>query len=367
MSRCILVGTRKGLFFIEKSASKSNDPWRIAKTQFLGDPVSQVLFDQRSGAIYAALELGHFGVKLHVSRDGGDSFEEISAPAYPKAEGSEDGDATSLKSIFSFAAPGEDQPGVLWCGTLPGGLFKSEDDGASWELVRSLWDLEERKQWFGGGTELPALHSILVDPRDSNHLTLGISCGGVWVTRDGGESWACKAKGMFANYLPPDKKEEQNLQDPHSIVCCRSDPDVLWCQHHNGIFRSTDGAESWHEIKDVAPSSFGFVTRVHPNLPDTAWFVPAIKDEARYPVDAQVVVTRTRDGGKSFDILREGLPQADAYDLVYRHALDVDESGDKLAMGSTTGNLWISENQGDAWKLLNGHLPPVYCVLFIPE
>lgn len=71
-----------------------------------------------------------------------------------------------------------------------------------------------------------------------------------------------------------------------------------------------------------------------------------------------------RDGGKSFETLRRGLPQEHAYDLTYRHALDVDETGDRLAFGTTTGTLWVSEDQGDAWQTASSHLPPVYCVRF---
>ena len=105
----------------------------------------------------------------------------------------------------------------------------------------------------------------------------------------------------------------------------------LWVQHHNGIFRSTDGAATWSEITDVKPSTFGFPVAVHPRDPNTAWFVPAVKDEKRYPAGGCVVVNRTRDGGKTFETLTRGLPQKHAYDLVFRHALDVDESGDRLA------------------------------------
>ncbi len=103
---------------------------------------------------------------------------------------------------------------------------------------------------------------------------------------------------------------------------------------------------------------------MHPRDANTAWFVPAAKDECRVPVDARFVVTRTRDGGQSFEQLSKGLPQGPAYDLVYRHGLEVDESGDRLAMGSTTGALWITENGGDAWTNISAHLPPIYCLRF---
>ena len=125
-----------------------------------------------------------------------------------------------------------------------------------------------------------------------------------------------------------------------------------------------DGGKVWQEIDNAGPSTFGFAVVVHPEDPDTAWFIPALKDEKRIPVAAEVVVTRTRDGGKSFKTLRNGLPQAHAYDLVYRHALDIDGTGNRLAFGSTTGNLWVSEDQGDSWQCVSQHLPPIYCVRF---
>jgi photosystem II stability/assembly factor-like uncharacterized protein len=138
---------------------------------------------------------------------------------------------------------------------------------------------------------------------------------------------------------------------------------MLWVQHHNGMFRSTDRGRQWQEIR-AEPSVFGFAVAVHPADPQTAWFVPAVKDECRIPVDGKMVVTRTRDGGKSFEVLREGLPQEHAYDLVFRYALDVDHSGERLAMGSTTGSLWVSEDGGHRWSHVSAHLPPVYQVQF---
>jgi hypothetical protein len=104
---------------------------------------------------------------------------------------------------------------------------------------------------------------------------------------------------------------------------------------------------------------------VHPKDPKTAWFVPAFKDEKRCPLDGRVVVNRTSDGGKSFETLSKGLPQTHAYDLVYRHGLDIDETGNRLAFGSTTGSVWVSEDGGESWQTVSSNLPPVYGVRFV--
>ncbi len=364
MSDRIYVATRKGLFVVERKAGG----WELSGVEFLGEPVSMVLPDARDGSLHAALNLGHFGVKMRRRRRGSATWDEPPAPAYPPQPepqpGRDAGAPWKLVQVWSMETGGADQPGVLWAGTIPGGLFRSDDGGESWALVRSLWDRPERGEWFGGGYDYPGIHSIGVDPRDSRHLTLAISCGGVWQTHDAGASWRLSAAGMRADYMPPERQEEQNTQDPHRLVQCPGAPDALWVQHHFGVYRSRDGARSWQPVAAVRPSGFGFAVAVHPRHADTAWFVPAAKDECRVPVDARLVVSRTRDGGESFEILREGLPDTPSYDLIYRHGLAVDDSGERLAMGSTTGGLWVSENQGDTWQCVSTHLPPIYCVRF---
>jgi hypothetical protein len=359
MSDRLLVATRKGLFTLQRQGS-----WRIKATAFLGDPVSMVLADTRSGTLYAALNLGHFGVKVHRSRNGGASWEETPAPAYPAQPDDAEGPAWSLAQIWSLEAGGADQPGLIWAGTMPGGLFRSDDDGDSWTLVRSLWDRPERLEWFGGGADIPGIHSICVDPRDSSRVTVAISCGGVWQSEDRGESWKLRGEGMRAAYMPPERAGDPNIQDPHRMVLCPAAPDVFWLQHHNGIFRSADTGKTWREVAPATPPRYGFPVVVHPHDPDTAWLVPAAADEARYAPDGAMCVHRTQDGGASFEALREGLPQEHAYHLVYRHALDIDASGERLVMGSTTGGLWLSENGGGQWQTLGLHLPPVYAVRF---
>jgi hypothetical protein len=362
MAPTVLVSTRKGYFEVRKKAG-----WEVVGSHFLGDNVTLALNDSRDGATYAALNHGHFGVKLH-RRDKGGKWQEIACPAYPpKPEGLEDLDGWgkpvkwTTQLIWSLETGGADAPGVLWAGTMPGGLFRSKDRGDSWELMENLWRMPERNRWLGGGAEIPGIHSICVDPRSSKTVRVGVSCGGVWTTHDGGKSWEQTAHGMKFDQGPEGQADDPHVQDPHMMVQCPGKPDRFWVQHHCGIYKSVDGARSWQEVK-AKPSSFGFGVVVHPRDPDTAWFVPGIKDERRYPVDGKLVVTRTRDGGKSFDVLNRGLPRAPSFDLVYRHGLALDRTGKRLAFGSTTGNLWVSEDEGERWKQVSSTLPPVHAV-----
>lgn len=360
----VLVSSRKGLFTL----ARGRDAWAVDSADFLGTPVSMALADPRDGTLYAAHDNGHFGVKLHRRDPGAGAWTEVAAPAFPKAEppaeitaGTE---APAVALVWELIAGPASRPGELWAGTIPGGLFRSTDRGDSWRLVDSLWNAPERRKWFGGGKDEPGIHSIVIDPRDGDSLTLAVSCGGVWKSGDAGTSWTKAGTGMRASYVPPEQADEEETQDPHRLQHCAAAPDVVWVQHHDTRFRSTDGGRTFTEIGAKPPSVFGFAVAAHPSDPDTAWFVPAVKDEYRYPADGRMVVARTRDGGESFETLAQGLPQHHAYDLVFRHGLAVDDSGTTLAMASSSGGVWLSEDGGDRWSALDARLPPAYAVAF---
>ena len=363
----LVVGTRKGLFIV----ARKNGAWIVEHATLLGEPVTLVL-PQSDGGLLVAVEHGHFGVKLKRSNDGGQTWEERPTPKYPeKPDDVEDLDPVrhepipwDVKTVWALESGGPDNADELWCGTIPGGLFHSVDGGATWSFVDSLWNHPDRKFWVGGGADYPGIHSVVVDPRNPDVVRIGVSCGGVWVSEDRGGTWRCYGEGMRAEYMPPDQAYDMRTQDPHCLVQCRTSPERLWVQHHNGIFRSDDCGLRWTEIEEAGPSTFGFGVVVDPNDPDTAWFVPAVRDDERYPVGGKLVVTRTSDGGKSFETLTNGLPQEHAYDLVFRHGLAIDEQGETLGFGSSTGNLWISDDRGDRWSHVSSSLPPIYCVRF---
>ncbi|MGE5270291.1 MAG: hypothetical protein ACM3JG_11530 [Thiohalocapsa sp.] len=358
MTQRLYIGTRKGLFTLTPAARG----WDIVDVAFLGDPVSAVL--ATGDDLWAALDLGHFGAKLW-HRQAEAAWQELAVPTYPAkpADAGDDPHPWSLGQIWVLEPGGV--PGRLWAGTMPGGLFRSDDDGRSWSLCEALWQMPERRRWGGvAGGEQPGIASVLVDPRDPNDIRIGVSTAGVWASPDGGASWRIINHGMYAEYMPPELRGEPIAQDVHRLARCRAQPDVVWCQHHNGVFRSTDGGGNWQELAAIRPAKFGFAVAAHPRDPDTAWFVPAIKDERRIPADGKLVVARTRDGGNSFEVLSEGLPQRHAYDLVWRHALAVDRTGERLAFGSTTGGLWTSEDGGNCWTMVDARLPPIAVVRF---
>jgi len=354
----ILLGTHKGLLVLERQGRE----WKVVQESFLGVAVSYAARDARTGALWACLDTDHWGPKLHRSADGGLTWEEIPLPKYPAGAESADGVPASLSYIWLVAPGGSNQPGRVYLGTEPGGLFASDDGGTTFDLVTGLWDHPSRKpHWFGGGRSYPGIHSVLVDPRDDQHMLVGISVAGVFETRDGGLTWAPRNQGLIAEYLPNPFAEVG--QDPHLLVASPANPDVLMQQNHCGIFRSEDGGAGWRDVSlPEGPARFGFPIVMDEKDPDTAWVFPAVSDEKRVAVDGALCVCRTRDGGKTWQAFRQGLPQQNCYDYALRHAADI--RAEALVFGTTSGNLFLSEDCGETWQSLGSNFPLFYSVRF---
>jgi len=361
MPKKLLVGTTKGLVIFEKK----NDSWAIEKVHFLGLPVSMVYIDERSNTWWAGLSHRHWGQKLHFSTDEGQKWQSVPTPKYPEAAEIKPGRRATLKKIWCMRHAGPNKPGGLWLGAEPGGLFYSQDNGQNFELVEGLWNHPSRideNQWFGAGRDFPFIHTIEVDPRDSNHVYIAVSCAGVFETRNGGKNWAPRNQGLVAAYLPNPNAEVGH--DPHAMLICRSQPEVIWQQNHCGIFRSTNAGASWDNVTDPKGiADYGFALAVDHDNPERAWVIPAISDEVRVAHDLSLCVCKTENGGVSWEPVRNGLPQEYCFDIVFRHALDID--GSTMAFGSTTGNLYVSEDYGENWACLSSNLARVDYVAFL--
>jgi photosystem II stability/assembly factor-like uncharacterized protein len=148
------------------------------------------------------------------------------------------------------------------------------------------------------------------------------------------------------------------------MIACQSNPDVIWQQNHCGIFRSTDAAKNWEEVTDISGLAvYGFALAIDHQNPERAWVIPAISDEMRMPIDRSLCVCRTEDGGKSWQAMRQGLPQGNCYDLILRHSLSANNN--ILAFGTTNGNCYISEDYGENWEGIAFNLSKVNAALLV--
>ena len=354
----LLVSTRKGLV-IYKMAQKG---WQYESLHFEGIPVSLSYFDENKNCLWAFQDHGHWGVKMQRSFDFGNIWEEVASPVYPDGEEVKDGVPASLKYVWAVQHISQPSHKLL-IGTDPGGLFISEDNGENWILNRGLWDREERKtSWFGGGRDNPGIHSLVVDPRNNNHIYIGISCGGVYETFDGGISWHGKNKGLVADFLPDPHSEYGH--DPHMLLASACNPDVLWQQNHCGIFRTSDGGNNWNNVgQEGGPAHFGFALTLDDRSDQRAWVAPAVSDGIRVAINQKLIICRTENAGKSWQVLDKGLPVDISFDIVYRHSLISND--DEIAFGTTTGNLFYSSDGGDHWQVVSNYLPMIYALSLV--
>lgn len=344
MSPLLLIGTTKGLVV----AKIMDEQCTIASIHFEGMPVSMVYVDERINTWWVALSHRHWGEKLHYTNDEGKSWVECSVPSYAGFS-YRPGKPAALKKIWTMKHAGVNRPGGLWLGTEPGGLFYTDDNGKSFHLNEGLWNHPSRlddTQWFGAGKDFPFLHSIIVNPNDSQHIYVGVSCAGVFETKDGGLSWQARNTGLIAAYLPNPKQEVGH--DPHLIQMSNKNPLILWQQNHCGIFRTVDGAKTWIDVSGKSGfPKYGFCIAIDEDDPESAWVIPAQSDEKRIPVDLKLTVCATKDGGANWHSTTNGLPGL-SFELALRHCFV--KKGSLLAFGTNNGNLYLSFDAGGSWR-----------------
>lgn len=352
----LLIGTMKGLFLARSPRAKG--PWQLGGPYFPGHPVYAVAYDDRAGRtrLWAAATSPHFGTVLHASDDFGRRWTAPESAPIKFPEGSD----AALKQIWQISPGPPEEPDTLYCGVEPAALFASRDAGATWTLVRGLFDHPHRPRWQPGGGGL-CLHTILPDPQRKQRMLVAISSGGVYRTEDGGRTWEPSNKGIRAEFLP-DKHPEFG-QCVHKMVRHPSRPERIFLQNHWGLYRSDDGGRSWKDVANGVPSDFGFAMAMHPHEPDTVYVVPLEADEFRVTPDGRLRVYRTRDAGRSWHALTRGLPQEGAFETVIRDAMATAPTQPAgVYFGTRSGRVWGSRNNGDSWQLIHGGLPPVTCV-----
>jgi photosystem II stability/assembly factor-like uncharacterized protein len=366
----LLVGTRKGAFVL-KSDTRRNE-WLQSEPIFLGHIIHHFVADTRTpGVMLMAAKTGHLGPTVFRSTDGGATWKEASKPpAFPKVEENKEGKEECKKGrvverVFWLTQGHEASPGVWYAGTSPAGLFITRDDGDTWESVSGFNENPMYDQWTEGATpDGVFLHSILVDPRDSDHMYLGISVGGCFESKDGGASWMPLNRGIEADWIPDPAVEFGH--DPHCIVYHPASPDRLYQQNHCGIYRIDRPSDQWIRIGRNMPEGvgdIGFPIVVHPENVDVAWVFPMDGTEVwpRTSPEGKPAAYVTTNGGDTWKRQDKGLPNKQAYLTVKRQAMTTDRQNPLgVYFGTTGGEVWGSADEGETWECIARHLPEVY-------
>ena len=363
----LLVATRKGAWFFHGDPARKT--WRCEGPHFLGHIIHHLMLDPRDGrTLLAAAKTGHLGPTVFRSIDRGRTWKEATRP--PAFAKTADGKGRAVDHTFWLTPAHANEPGVWYAGTSPQGLFRSEDGGDTWTPFSYINDDAQYRQWMGsvqdGTPDGPKLHSILVDPRDPKHLYFGMSGGGVHESTDGGQTFTPLLKGI--EVVEGFDVNNPAFHDPHCVRLCPSNPDRLYQQNHCGIYRLDRPGNTWVRIGRAMPKrvgDIGFPMVVHPRDDNTAWV---------FPMDGQTVWPRvspegkpaaygTRNGGKTWQRLDVGLPERQAWWTVKRQAMCADAHDPVgLYFGTTSGELWMSRDEGKKWTCIARHLPEIYAV-----
>ncbi len=362
----LTVATRKGAWLYHGDASRRR--WRVDGPHFLGHIINHLVLDPRDGrTLLAAAKTGHLGPTVFRSTDGGRNWQEaLRPPAFaPAASG-----GRAVDHTFWLTPGPADAAGVWYAGTSPQGLFRSEDGGATWAPFSCLNDDPQYRKWMGtvqdGTPDGPKLHSIIVDPRDGDHLYIAMSGGGVHESTDGGRSFAPLLGGL--EVVEGFDVADPTFHDPHCLRLCPGNPDRLYQQNHCGIYRLDRPATHWVRIGRTMPAEvgdIGFPLVVHPRDADTAWVFPMDGSTVwpRTSPGGRPAVYATRDAGATWQRLDAGLPASQAWWTVKRQAMTADRHDPVgLYFGTTSGELWMSRDEGREWTCLASHLPEIYAV-----
>ena len=364
----LLVATRKGAWFYHDDGRRRH--WQVDGPHFLGHIINHVVLDPRDGrTLLAAAKTGHLGPTVFRSTDLGRHWQEAARPpAFAAAPAGSEGRA--VDHTFWLTPGHASEPDVWYAGTSPQGLFRSTDGGATWAPYSCLNDDPQFRRWMGtvqdGTPDGPKLHSITVDPRDPAHLYVAMSGGGVHESTDGGQSFTPLVEGLevVEGFDPTDI----TFHDPHCLRLCPGNPDRLYQQNHCGIYRLDRPSRQWRRIGRAMPAAvgdIGFPLVVHPRDADTAWVFPMDGSTVwpRTSPGGKPAVYGTRDGGESWQRLAAGLPAEHAWWTVKRQAMTADRHDPVgLYFGTTSGELWLSRDEGAQWECLARHLPEIYAV-----
>ena len=357
----VLVGTRKGAFVF--SADRGRTKWEMSGPHWPGSDTFHAVYDGRGdGRLWLVRNDPVFGSEIHRSDDLGVTWE--SARQGPQVTST---DEVKLNKLWQVTLGAKNEPDVVYAGAEPASLFKSEDAGETWNEIAGVTSHPTRERWEAGLGGM-CLHSIVQDPTSADRMWVGISAAGVFRTDDEGKSWQPMNNGVRADFLPETYPEVG--QCPHKVVMHPAKPQTLYQQNHCGVFRSDNGGQKWIDISEGLPSRFGLPMAIHGQDPDTVYVLPEDKvvgDQLgggmRFVTDAKFRLFRSRDGGRNWETLTKGLPQKHAYLHAMRDGMatdDLDPCG--VYVGTSTGQLFFSRNEGDSWQLLADFLPPINSV-----
>jgi hypothetical protein len=360
----VLVGTRKGAFILTSDATRKK--WTVDGPHFAGWEIYHLKGSPADpDRLYASQSSGWFGQVLQRSDDGGKTWNAAGNQFLYDGETHthkwyDDSDHPwEFKRVWHLE-PSLHDPDKVYAGVEDAAFFESTDGAKTWSELPALRTHPSAGEWAPGAGGL-CLHTIVIDPTNTDRIYIAISAAGVFRSDDAGKSWKPANKGLRSNTMPDEDREVGHCV--HRIAMHPSRPGTLFMQKHWDVLRTDDGAGSWREISGNLPTDFGFVVDVNANEPNTVYVIPITSDSHHFVMDGKLRVYRSKTGGDDWEALTKGLPQENCYVNVLRDSMAVDTldpSG--IYFGTSGGQVYVSPDGGDSWTAIVHDLPAVLSV-----
>lgn len=335
--RTLLVATTEAVWAFRRADAYA--PWAMARDDILaGHHVSALLFESRSGLLFAGL---HYQGGLLVSADDGASWE-------PRNNGLQSG------HVYTLMAQYRGDKTVLYAGTEPVMLYRSEDLGKSWTALPAVLDVPDTDKWLFPRAR-PHIKNIASHPAEPDTLYVCVEQGDLLKSVDGGRSWRPLAS--------VDRPGDKFRRDMHRVTFREDNPKEIFLTTGIGLYHSTDGGETWEVYTDTTfklgyPDPFF----IHPENRDLMYMVGAGvspnpdwgKDGTAYPL-----FMRSTDSGRTWVEAMDGLPRPVRGNIEAAAMHVSKECGVEFFLGTACGELYTSQDGAESWSLISDAMPAV--------
>lgn len=326
-SKQILVGTREGAVTLERDGSS----WQVAHRALTDKHISAIVQEPESGVIFA----GAFQGGVHASADNGKTWQER-------------GNGMSQNNVYSLATKNVNGRVRVFAGTEPAHLFVSDDLGMNWSELASLRTVPSVPKWsFPAPPHIGHVKHINFDPNNPTTIYASVEVGGLLRSTDGGQHWE-EFSGLY--------------EDVHRLMIHPTDPRSLYAVTGRGLYVGPEAGAHWeqwtHREDEVGGYPDGFVFR--PSDPKLMLMTAAHDAPGTWRTShfAGARISRSKDGGRSWEILKNGLPDRLQASI---EAFCLEEAGASTAVyaATTSGEILCSEDLGDSWQVIVKGLAPI--------
>jgi photosystem II stability/assembly factor-like uncharacterized protein len=322
----VLVGTANGIVALERS----DGSWRESGRMLEGKHIGSIAIEPTRGVIFAGVHEGG----LWASEDGGQTWERRDSGI-----GQDDFYGLNCVQVGSEVR--------VYAGTEPAHLYVSADFGRSWTELESLLNMPSKEKWtFPAPPHEAHVKNIVFDPSDPNTIYAGVEVGGAFKSTDAGKTWT-ELNGFY--------------EDVHRLMTVPSKPNDVYMSTGRSLYHSVDKGGTWEpmslpENRIAYPDALVIL----PQQPEVMFTAGSSGSPGswRTSKDANAAIARTRDAGRTWEYLAGGLP-GHLRGNVEAMTMNVFPSGFELVAGTTDGDVFFSEDEGETWNTIGQSLPPV--------